>query len=233
MNLKQNLVLIPGVGGNAVLWQHQIRHLADVAHVVVPDLGVSSSRAEMADAVLNCVSGPFAMTGISMGGWVGFEVASREPRRVTKFAPIATWARSNPAVESFQREALKKMKGGFFQDFLLSPGAFPVSPTRLGDEGFFEFLGSQMRDVQENIYLRQFEAYLDDYDSRRLLSRIVCPTLVIAGRDDPIFPVDEHVFITQHINGAKMALIEDCGHYVTIEQPQALSALLRYWLTYF
>jgi pimeloyl-ACP methyl ester carboxylesterase len=231
--VKQNLVLIPGVGGDSVLWQFQMRHLADLARMTVPDLSSCSSRKEMADKVLSSVSGPFAMAGISMGGWVGFEVAAREPDRITKFAPIATWARPNPMAESFQKEALRKMKEGFFKEFLSTLDAFPVSPAKLSDSHFFEFLKSHMRNVQENVYLRQFEAYLNDYDSRRLLTRIICPTLVIAGRDDPMFTVDEHVFIADHIKSAKFAIIEDCGHYVTIEQPQALSALLRYWLMYF
>ena len=32
------------------------------------------------------------------------------------------------------------------------------------------------------------------------------------------------------IPGARLAIVEDCGHLAPLEQPQAVTALLRYWL---
>jgi len=34
------------------------------------------------------------------------------------------------------------------------------------------------------------------------------------------------------ISGAKLAMIEDCGHLSPLERPQAVTALLRMWLQY-
>jgi len=34
------------------------------------------------------------------------------------------------------------------------------------------------------------------------------------------------------IPATQLAVIEDCGHLSTMEQPQALTALLRQWLLY-
>ncbi|MGH7335767.1 MAG: alpha/beta fold hydrolase, partial [Candidatus Rokuibacteriota bacterium] len=41
---------------------------------------------------------------------------------------------------------------------------------------------------------------------------IRCPTIVIAGRQDAIFPVAEHEFMVSQIPPARLAVIEDCGH---------------------
>ncbi len=65
------------------------------------------------------------------------------------------------------------------------------------------------------------------------MGKIQCPTLVIAAQNDPIFSVEEHDYISNAIQGAKLAIIDDAGHHIRFEQPQALSALLRYWLMYF
>jgi pimeloyl-ACP methyl ester carboxylesterase len=82
------------------------------------------------------------------------------------------------------------------------------------------------------VFARHIQAMVDAYDGRDLLPLIRCPTLVIAGRQDAIFPVAEHEFIAAQIAGARLAIIEDCGHGAPLERPQAVTALLRYWLTY-
>ena len=74
---------------------------------------------------------------------------------------------------------------------------------------------------------------IDAYDSRACLPKVQCPTLVIAGRGDVLFSLDEHKFLAAQIPGARLAVIEDCGHAAPLERPQAVTALLRYWLTYF
>ena len=34
------------------------------------------------------------------------------------------------------------------------------------------------------------------------------------------------------IPGARLAMVEDCGHYAPVEHPQAVTALMRQWLLY-
>jgi pimeloyl-ACP methyl ester carboxylesterase len=56
------------------------------------------------------------------------------------------------------------------------------------------------------------------------------PTLIVCGRDDNLTPVELHDEMAASIPGARLALIEECGHLSTMEQPQAVTALLRQWL---
>ena len=90
-----------------------------------------------------------------------------------------------------------------------------------------------MEFVDEQIFINHLESYLDDFNSEKFLNQIKCPTLVIAAKNDPIFSVEEHEHITKSIKDAKIAIIDDAGHHIMFEQPQALSTLLRYWLMYF
>ena len=66
--------------------------------------------------------------------------------------------------------------------------------------------------------------------SRPDLGDIRCPTLVLCGRQDALTPVDMHREMASLIRGAKLVIIEDSGHLTTMEQPQATTAVLRYWL---
>jgi pimeloyl-ACP methyl ester carboxylesterase len=45
-------------------------------------------------------------------------------------------------------------------------------------------------------------------------------------------PVERHVEIAGAIPGARLAIIEDCGHLTTMERPQAVTALMRDWMLY-
>jgi pimeloyl-ACP methyl ester carboxylesterase len=69
-------------------------------------------------------------------------------------------------------------------------------------------------------------------DSRDMLADIRVPTLVIVGRQDQGTPVAAAEEIAAGIPGSRLAIIEECGHLSTIEQPEAVTALMRDWLLY-
>lgn len=66
-----------------------------------------------------------------------------------------------------------------------------------------------------------------------ILPKIMCPTLVIHGVQDKNFSLEEHQELVSNIPNSKLALIEDAGHMSPMEMPQAVTSLLRFWLTYF
>lgn len=231
--MKQKLVLIPGVGGDESLWQYQIKHLSDIADIGVVNLDNCKSREEMVKTVLNSETGKFALAGISMGGWVGMAVAAKEPERITKLTVIGTWARPMPEAEIQQREILKRIKNGFYLEWLEEYMEFSLKHAKNENLKNFIMQGKAKAKEKEKVFTHHLQAYLDDFQSTHLLSEIHCPTLVIAGINDPIFSVKEHEYIANSIKGAKLAIIDDCAHFIPIEQPQALSTLMRYWLMYY
>lgn len=230
---KQKLVLIPGMAGDQNFFRHITDYLTDDAEIIVPVIARCKSRDEMVEAVISSVDGKFALAGTSMGGWVAFSVIKKVPERVTKFAAIATWARPIPQIETEQKKLLEKLKRGEYKDIInrfyeLSPDS-QESRTEIS-------LSSETKNtkfINPRVVAFHMNAYLNDFDSRHLLNKIKCPTIVIAGGRDEIFNVAEHEFICSSIKGAKLAVIDDSGHFIAKEQPQALATLLRYWLRYF
>jgi pimeloyl-ACP methyl ester carboxylesterase len=58
-------------------------------------------------------------------------------------------------------------------------------------------------------------------DLRPLLSRISCPTLVIAGETDFISGPHQARPIASAIRGARLVAIADCAHFISVEAPAA------------
>ena len=74
------------------------------------------------------------------------------------------------------------------------------------------------------------QAIIGRVDSRPHLKDIGCPTAVIAGRDDQIMPVEIVKELADGIPGARLTVVEDCGHMAVIEQPARVLQALIEWL---
>ena len=79
-------------------------------------------------------------------------------------------------------------------------------------------------------YIRQQKAIIARPDFRPLLPSIKCPTLVLCGRQDGLTPLENSEEMATAIPGAKLVIVEDCGHMSTLERPQAVNRAMREWL---
>jgi pimeloyl-ACP methyl ester carboxylesterase len=86
------------------------------------------------------------------------------------------------------------------------------------------------RNIGRDAFVRQEEAIMSRSDSRALLPTIAVPTLVLCGRQDAVAPLDRHEEMAAGIPGARLEVIEECGHLSTLERPAEVSAALRAWL---
>jgi pimeloyl-ACP methyl ester carboxylesterase len=78
-------------------------------------------------------------------------------------------------------------------------------------------------------FANQQRALLGRPEARSVLSGIRCPTLVLCGRQDAWSPVSQHEDIAAAIPGAKLVIVENCGHMSPVEQPGAVTAALLEW----
>src|SRR5215469_2286884 len=103
---KTPLILLPGLLCDAALWAPQREALADIADVWIGDLTGADSMAAMAEAVLAAAPPKFALAGLSMGGYVSFEIMRRAPARVERLALLDTSARPDTPEQSRARREL-------------------------------------------------------------------------------------------------------------------------------
>jgi pimeloyl-ACP methyl ester carboxylesterase len=227
------LVLVPGLLDDR-LWRHQIHDLGDLADPVVADVTGGASMPELARAVLEAApsAGPFALAGLSMGGYVALEVMRAAPWRVARLALLDTSARADtPEQTSARRELIKLSREGRFEEVprVLLPRL--LHPGRLDDGRLVSVVYGMAEAVGPEAFARQEEAIIGRPDSRGDLPNIACPTLVLCGREDALTPPHLHEELAALIPASRLRVVEDCGHLSTLERPQRVAAALREWLT--
>lgn len=228
---KTPLVLIPGTLCDAALWRHQIDHLGDIADISVADHTKHDSMAAIAGFILAAAPPRFALAGLSMGGFVSFEIMRQAPERVTKLALFDTSARADPPeMVQRRRELTKLVDVGHFKGVTSRLLPTFIHPDRLGDEALCRAITQMAERVGAEAFARQQKANAARPDSRPDMARVACPTLVACGRHDALTPLPLSEEIAQGIPNATLVVIEDCAHLPTMERPQAATALLRYWL---
>lgn len=233
MTERLPLVLLPGMPLDAALWDHQTRHLADVAAISVGDLTGRDSMAALAGAVLAAAPPRFALGGLSMGGYVAFEILRQAPERVAKLALFDTSARPDtPEQTANRKDGIALVRQGKLRQVVAASLPRLVHPDRVRETAIVESVQAQAQRIGPDNYALQQTAIMNRPDSRPGLAAIRCPTLVLCGRQDVITPPEVHAEIAAGVPGARLVVVEDCGHLSAMERPQAVTALLREWLLY-
>jgi pimeloyl-ACP methyl ester carboxylesterase len=226
------LVLVPGLLCDARLWRPQVEALADIAECWVADTSRSDSMAGLAaDLLADAPFDEFSLAGLSMGGYIAFEVLRQAKERVRGLALLDTSARPDPPEQQQRRRDLIELAGrGRFLGVTDALLPFLIHPSRLGDAPLVATIKDMARSVGKEAFVRQERAIMGRPDSRPLLPHIQCPTLVLCGADDAVTPVDRHEEMASAIPHAALSVVEHCGHLSTLEQPERVSVALRGWL---
>ena len=75
-----------------------------------------------------------------------------------------------------------------------------------------------------------YEREWDTLDLRPLLPRIECPLLSVVGAHDWAVPPEQARYHEQLAPNGTTVVIEDCGHWPPLEQPEAWQRAVRDWL---
>lgn len=229
--MSRTLVLLPGLLNDHRLWEAQVDALAPLAECRVADLTQDDSLAAMAARVLAAAPERFALAGLSMGGYVALEILRRAPERVERLALLDTTARPDaPEQTQRRKDAVAIARAGGFDKIMPTMLPALVHPDHMALERVGGVAKDMARAVGPDAFARQQNAIMHRPDSRPGLPRIGCPTLVLVGADDAATPPDRAEEMADLIPGARLTVIEHCGHLSTLEQPEAVNAAMRQWL---
>lgn len=227
------LLLLPGLLCDARLWRDQVAALSPDCHCVVADLTHDDNLAGMADRALAAVGGAdrIALAGLSMGGYVAFEIMRRAPGRIARLALMDTSARADTPEQTRRRRGLLALsESGMFR------GVTPrLLPQLLHPRNLEGPLGAEVMAMAERIgrpaFHRQQRAIMHRIDSRPTLSAIAVPTMVVVGEQDALTPPDLAAEMAAGIPGAMLHRIPDAGHLPPMEEPEIVAGLMRDWLS--
>jgi pimeloyl-ACP methyl ester carboxylesterase len=154
------------------------------------------------------------------------------PRVEGRLALLDTRARPDSAEEIERRRTLMRIAQRARSFARVHKRMLPllVHPSRLADEAIASTVDGMAQRTGIPGYLRQQRAIMSRRDFRPMLGRIACPTLVLCGREDALTPLAFHEELADGIPGARLVVVEVCGHLSTLERPGHVSASLREWL---
>ena len=236
------VVLLHGFPLHSGMWAPQLAGLAARFRLLAPDArGMGLSGPAPAVCSMELLAGDAlavlrqlgirraAVVGLSMGGYVALELWRQAPEVVrglvlcdTKAVPDTEAQRAGR--ESFAADALAKGLGWVADDFtprLLRPDPDPevVAQVRgLVGECTVEGVAACQRGMARRP------------DSVPTLSRITCPTLVLAGAEDRTTPFGELQRIAMGVRGARLVRIPAAGHLPNLESPAAFNAAVGAFL---
>ncbi len=173
------------------------------------------------------------VVGLSLGGWLAAELATRNPERLRRMVLADAAGLYVPGCDD-----------GFelFQDPLVTPGFArqlrercfynPTSEVALNfipDVIPFDRLLFHYRARQAAARVA-WNPYFYNPKLRGRLYRVKCPTLVLWGDSDRLLPLDFARAYHEAIGGSQLKVIERCGHLPPLERPEEFTSAVKEFL---
>jgi pimeloyl-ACP methyl ester carboxylesterase len=230
-------------GGDPLLYLHSAgggrfvtafrKTLAEHFDVVAPDLpGFSRSpRPDWLDGMddvvyfaLDLMEGlgfdSYVVVGESLGGWLGAELAVHHPERIRRLVLLSPIGIELPEVPyaDFLRLSPQEMVSALFHD-----------PAKAAHLFSAELSEDEIVEIYENNTTFARLAWVSLYTNPKLrerLYRATCPTLLVWGENDQAVPRAYAEVWAETLPNARLEIIPECGHAITIEQPEAAARLV-------
>jgi pimeloyl-ACP methyl ester carboxylesterase len=166
------------------------------------------------DLLDHTFSPPVHVVGHSLGGWTAAEAAVRNTGRIaslTLLAPAGIRVKGIPPGDNFIWSPEEAARNRFFDQRFAE--AILEAPPPSEEELDIE-LQSKLTAVKFG-----WEPRWLNPDLEKWLHRITVPTQVVWGRDDKILPAAYAKLWGERVAGAKVRVIEACGHSPHVEHP--------------
>ena len=171
------------------------------------------------------------VVGLSLGGWIGAEIAARYPERVSKLvltSSVGIWIEEKPIADLFALDARYPER---LRELLFHDVNSPVAQVLAGGWG---------AELPDEILVNVLNAFaatakigwnplLHDPRLERLLHRVRARTLCLWGANDRIVPLEYGEKFAKLIPGAELEVVPACGHMLPFEkQAEWLAAVRRF-----
>ncbi|MFN3231111.1 MAG: alpha/beta fold hydrolase [Alphaproteobacteria bacterium] len=231
MQRQTPLLLIASQLCTARVWQAQIDALRPGVECRTADHTRHDSMTSLATSILNDAPASFALAAHGMGGFIAFEIMRQAPNRVDRLALFDTLASADSAAQTKRRQRYADLvHAGQFDQVVEDRIPILLHPNRQNDTLLLSIARQMAAETGPDAFLRQQAAIMARQDSRPDLKSINCPTLVALGRQDRITSVNDARTIADGVPGARLEVIENCGHLAPLEQPEQVTQLLKEWL---
>lgn len=228
----KTVILLCGLLCDEAVWEYQAEALRADYDVRILTFVEQDSMGAMAEHVLRKAPERFALAGHSMGGRVALEVMRRARPRVERLALLDTGFDAPAADEAGRRAVLvdQALQAGI-GSVAAAWGLPMLAPRHRSEPLLVQAMFDMVGRMSGPIYAAQTRALLGRPDATEVLMHIDCPTLILCGREDGWSPPERHRRMAELAPRSILRLVDDCGHMSMMEQPDAVLAALREWLS--
>ena len=166
------------------------------------------------------------LVGLSIGGWIAAEIATKVPERIERLALIGPVGVKTgppdkldvPDVFAMPREKLDQLR---FHD----PARHAPELATMPDEELHIVARNS-----ETLALLTWEPYMHNPKLKHRLHRVKVPTLFVRGASDGIVSADYLARYAALVPQARVETIAQAGHLPQVEQPAATAATVLQFL---
>lgn len=240
------ILFVHGFPLDHTMWRPQLDVFSDSYRTIAPDLrgfggsGVTPGTVTMeqfADdliALLDAmqVMEPITFCGLSMGGYIAWQFARKQPQRLKALILCDTRAVADTpeAAENRHKLAASVLEHG---PEVVAKAMLPklfASKTGEPHPTTVDSLREVMLRTNPEGIAAALRGMAQRPDVTDLLPSIRCPALALVGEEDQISPPDEMQKIADALPNARFRTIPHAGHMAPVENPEAVNAAIREFL---
>jgi len=165
-----------------------------------------------------------SLVGIGLGGWIAAQMAVMCQDRLRRLVLV-------------DAAGLRPEHGEIFDIFVAPwPSVIERSFYDAQQSGEYQRIYSAapiaefggVREAGRVMSMRMcFKPYMYDPALPGMLGKIRVPTLIVWGKEDRIVPMECATQYQRAIAGANVQVLDDCGHFAHLDQPERLAALIQ------
>ncbi len=203
-----------------------------IARADEPVLTMARLADDIAAVIEEESDGPAVVCGLSMGGYVTFELLRRHPDRVRAVVLVDTRA----AADSDEGKENRLLSAQMVRSEGTRPLAVAMLPqllaesTREENPELVETVRAMILDTPVQTVVAALAGMASRHDSTGDLGSISVPALVVVGAEDAITPPAEARRMAEAIPGAELAVISGAGHVSNLEAVDAFNSVLGSFL---
>lgn len=179
-----------------------------------------------------------AVMGLSLGGWMAAELATRYPDRVSRLIlinPAGLYIQGDPIKDIFSRSPAEMAQDLFYDQSnpmaaLMLQLDRTISDTANLAHLPFEMLEPTLKAMAATARLG-WNPYLHNPKLRKRLHRITAPTLVIRAIHDTLIPDAHSRAYAEEIAGSQYVEVPGAAHMVTVERPEEVTRIVNGFLS--
>ena len=240
-------VLLHAFPLGANMWEPQIRAIPDGWRLITPDLrgfggsteldsvsalSIADYAADVADLLTELSIEHAVIGGLSMGGYAVFALLQSRPEMIDALILADTRASADsPEARANRRNMLALVDREGPQGVAKDMMPRLLGTTTLETNQTAEATVRRLIKQQSPVAIRgAIHRMMHRPDSTPLLATIKVPTLIIAGEEDTLIPMQDAETMARAIEGSKLEKIPAAGHLSNLEQPDAFNQALAAFL---